>query len=228
MMVISIQALAQITGRPSKILKRSLGPTSRIATQRDSPVADRAYDLALLPEGAKLSVARIYRPVAFYVMAAAVTAGIAGTFASQPGDSIGEGTVTPATGAAATVALRVAQIEAMTTIPGAVPVTGLPATTVTPDWPGNVQSVLAATSTRDVASQFIDGSTVSDTTSVVIVRMCGQFSLAITAPSGDPGTATGTVLSVVADATTGVPLDVGLDRNSACSLPGSALLFARP
>jgi hypothetical protein len=138
-------------------------------------------------------------------------------------------------------AITAAYLEASSTIPSAAggPVT--PLTTAPPSagaalrasaasawfWPSNVSSVSYIGTHRQTASQFVDGSHVPDNRPVVVLRMTGRFSVAISSPGGaSPSYATGTVLTAVLDATTGQVLDFGLN-NAAKPLPGPVVAFRR-
>jgi hypothetical protein len=71
-----------------------------------------------------------------------------------------------------------------------------------------------------------DGSPVPADPTVIVLRMTGQFSVAISAPEGASTYATGTVLAAVLDATTGQVLDFGLDT-SGTPLPTPVVAFQR-
>jgi len=68
-------------------------------------------------------------------------------------------------------------------------------------WPSNVTSISYIGTDRQTASQFVDGSPVPDNRAVIVLRMTGQFSVAISSPQGASTYATGTVLTAVLDAT---------------------------
>ena len=136
--------------------------------------------------------------------------------------------------------ITAAYLEASSTIPGAAghPVT--PHTTAPPSagaaliasaarasfWPSNVSSISYIGTGRQTASQFVDGSRVPDNRPVIVLRMTGHFSVAISSPPGAPSYATGTVLTAVLDATNGQVLDFGL-TNAAKPLTGPVVAFQR-
>jgi len=136
-------------------------------------------------------------------------------------------------------AITAAHLEASSTIPSAAGAPVTPLTTQPPagaslltsaalasSWPSNVTSISYIGTDRQTASQFVDGSPVPDSRAVTVLRMTGQFSVAISSPGGGPTYATGTVLTAVLDATTGQVLDFGLD-NSATAIPGPVVAFRR-
>lgn len=142
--------------------------------------------------------------------------------------------------AQAELAITAAYLEASSTIPSASggPVT--PLTTAPPSagaaliasaasasfWPSNVTSISYIGTDRQTASQFVDGSPVPDNRAVIVLRMTGQFSVAISSPEGASSYATGTVLTAVLDAATGQVLDFGL-VDSATPIPGPVVAFQR-
>ncbi len=137
-------------------------------------------------------------------------------------------------------AITAAHLEASSTIPSAAGAPVTPLTTApqatgasllasaarASSWPSNVTSISYIGTHRQTASQFVDGSHVPDNRAVIILRMTGQFSVAISSPLGARPYATGTVLTAVLDATTGQVLDFGLDT-SARPLPSPVVAFQR-
>jgi hypothetical protein len=93
-------------------------------------------------------------------------------------------------------------------------------------WPSNITSISYIGSYRQTASQFLDRSAVPDDRPVIILRMTGHFSVAISSPSNAANYATGKVLTAVLDATNGHVLDFGL-VDVAPPIPGSVLVFQR-
>jgi hypothetical protein len=93
-------------------------------------------------------------------------------------------------------------------------------------WPSNVTSISYIGTDRQTASQFVDGSPVPDDPAVIVLRMTGHFSVAVSAPEGASTYVTGTVLTAVLDASTGQVLDFGLDT-SGTPLPTPVVAFQR-
>jgi hypothetical protein len=170
-----------------------------------------------------------------------IAAGLAVGLSAQAGlaASAAPTTFLPST-AQAGEAIVVAQLEAATTVPSpdGGPVTSstarvstaaaplLAAAAKASSWPTNITGVEYIGTYRQTAEQFIDGTTTTDNRAVVVVRMTGQFSVLISGPQGAQQYATGTVLTAVADASTGQVLDFGLD-NSAKALPNPVIPFSR-
>jgi hypothetical protein len=166
-------------------------------------------------------------------------AGLGASLLVHPGTA-SAATWTPSTAQAARAVL-VARMEAASTIPGP---KGAPVTSAVPrivprsaalmvasaglasSWPSNVTSVEYVASHRQPAEGFVDGTSIADNRSVVVLRMTGRFSVAIIAPKGARPYATGTVMTVIIDASTGQVLDFGLD-NTARALPSPVVAFRR-
>lgn len=155
------------------------------------------------------------------------------------------GTASAATWAPSTAqaaqAVLVAQVEAASTVPGP---KGAPVTSAVPQivpkpaalmvsladlassWPSNVTSVEYVASHRQFAEGFVDGTRIAHNRSVVVLRMTGHFSVMISAPKGARPYATGTVMTIILDSSTGQVLDFGLD-NTARALPSPVVAFRR-
>jgi hypothetical protein len=94
-------------------------------------------------------------------------------------------------------------------------------------WPTNVTSVYTVMSTRKVASQWVDNSVPDSDQNVVVVRMEGDFSVYTSGPEGSSPNATGTRMTIVADASTGQVLDFGMDQSADATLPNAIAIYQK-
>ena len=94
--------------------------------------------------------------------------------------------------------------------------------------PSNVSTVRSTGSHRRAVTSLVGAKSAPDDVQVIVVQMTGSFSVQIPAPPGSPTHATGTVMTIVADAQTGQMLDFGLTGpSSAPVLPHSQTLLSR-
>ena len=95
-----------------------------------------------------------------------------------------------------------------------------------PGWPSNVDQASAIVTTHADAMQYV-GAAGGDTTSVLVIRLIGDFSWVTTGPPGH-GPATGNVMTLVIDAKSGETIDAGLERQSPTQpLPHPTVLYVR-
>lgn len=182
-------------------------------------------------------LARRYR---LAVVASLIVAGLAAATSVQAVAASTPSAFWTPSAAQAERAIIAAHLEASSTIPSASGAPVTPLTTEVPhdgasllasaakarSWPSNVTSISYIGTHRRTASQFVDGSKVPDNRAVIVLRMTGQFSVAISSPAGAKTYATGTVLTAVLDAATGQVLDFGL-VNSARPIPDRVVAFRR-
>jgi hypothetical protein len=94
-------------------------------------------------------------------------------------------------------------------------------------WPSNVDEASAIVTTHADAMQYVGAAADNDQTTVLVIRLVGDFSWITPGPSGH-GPITGNVITIVANAQSGKTLDSGIERQQPPPLlPGATVLFDR-
>jgi hypothetical protein len=140
---------------------------------------------------------------------------------SQPASTLGE-----LSSAQRALALQIARNEAWTSQPSS---PGLTPPGADPNaWPTNVDQVSAIVTAHAAAMQFVGGGTAAYETSlpVLVIRLVGNFSWVTSGPPGHTN-ATGTVATIVVNATTGQVTDTGLEDAQKPELPNASVLYTR-
>ena len=109
----------------------------------------------------------------------------------------------------ASVASKVAHMEAASTIPG---LGGLiqPEYVSSSGWPSNVASVETFGTTQGNAETYVDERTSNDPHHVVVLRFTGRFEEATTGPKGSAAVVSGSVMTVIADSVSGAVVEFSL------------------
>lgn len=96
------------------------------------------------------------------------------------------------------------------------------------DWPSNVASIEYIDTSRQAAAEFIDGAPTPDDRQVFVIRLIGEFTEAIPGPQGGPPTASGRILTVVADRSSSEVIDSNLrDAATPGHLPHATSIYSR-
>lgn len=168
--------------------------------------------------------------LAYSTTVAVVAAGIAfGALVLVTGGADGRGNA--AQDPVRAVALKAAQQAASASVPTSL---GTPVP-VSNSWPTNVTSVAYLVTTNASASTFVGGGVATingqvDERQVVVVRLTGDFGEIVSAPPTFPDVETGTILTVVVQASSGAFLESALGDVSntvPTALPDATVLYQR-